>query len=301
MIAASDLDFDDVVVFVRIVDLGGITAAADALHLPKSSVSRRLARLERRLGTRLLHRTTRSVTPTEAGRALHLRVAPALAEVRNAVAATYDAREIPRGTVRMSAPPDVGAEVLPTLVSTFVADHPQVRVTVDLSGAPIGHGGIGYDLALCDAPPTERGLIVTKLQDMCFRLYASPAYVERAGNPRSADDLAHHDCVLFRADNSRSRWILRHRQGSAAGPAIDVVVGGAVTANGISFVRRTAIAGAGIALLPHLAAAADVAEGRLMTVLDGYETESSPLFLTLPAQAHTPLAVRALRDHLLLT
>lgn len=298
-VALADLDIDDVAVFVRIVDAGGITAAAVAMHLPKSSVSRRLARLERHLGTRLLDRTTRSVTPTEAGQEFYVRVAPALAEVRDAAGAAFDARETPRGTVRMSAPPDIGVEVLPLLLAGFVADHPEVRLEIDFSVVPAGPGRTDFDLALCVGRPAERGLTSVKLQDMAFRMYASPAYLERAGTPATDADLVRHDCVLFRADGGRSRWLLHHRGGPDAGPPMDVVVRGPLATNDISFVRRAAVAGAGVALLPRLVGERAVANGRLSAVLGDYETVSSPLYLALPARAHVPLAVRALRDHLL--
>jgi len=297
--AVEDLDLDDIAAFVRIVDAGGITAAAAAMRVPKSSVSRRLARLERRLGTRLLHRTTRTVTPTEAGRQLHTRVSAALAEVRDAAGAAFDARETPCGTVRFSAPPDIGMEVLPGLVAAFVAEHPQVRVDLDLAVLPPAPGGAGADLSLRIGPPTERGLASVKLQDMGFRLYASPAYLERAGTPQDGDDLAHHDCVLHRADGGRARWVLHHRGGPDLGPPIDVVVRGPITANDTTFVRRAAAAGAGLALLPRLVGEAAVRDGRLRAVLPDHETASAPLFLAHPAAPHVPIAVRALRDHLL--
>ncbi len=298
-VALDDLDLDDVAAFVQIVDCGGITAAATAMRLPKSSVSRRLARLERRLGTRLLHRTTRTVTPTDAGRLFHARVSAALAEVRDAAGAAFDARETPRGTVRFSAPPDLGVEVLPRLVAAFVAEHPEVRIELDLSALPPASGAPPADLVLRAGPPVERGTAAVRLQDMAFRVYASAAYLERAGTPGSGEELARHDCVLHRADGGRARWVLHHRGGPEAGPTVDVVVRGPIATDDLTFVRRAAVAGAGLALLPRLVGEAAVRDGRLRAVLPDHETASAPLFLTHPAGPHVPLAVRALRDHLL--
>ncbi len=297
--ALDDLDLDDVATFVHVVDAGGITAAATAMHLPKSSVSRRLARLERRLGTRLLHRTTRTVTPTDAGRLFHARVSAALAEVRDAAGAAFDARETPRGTVRLTAPPDLGVEVLPRLVAAFVAEHPEVRVELDLSALPPASGAAPADLVLRVGPPTERGLAGVELQDMGFRVYASAAYLDRAGTPSTGDDLAGHDCVLHRAEGGRARWVLHHRGGPDAGPTIDVVVRGPIATDDLTFVRRAAVAGAGLVLLPRVVGEAAVRGGRLRAVLPDHETASAPLFLAHTAGPHVPLAVRALRDHLL--
>ena len=291
----DNVDLDDVAAFVEVVRAGGITAAARAMQAPKSSVSRRVARLERRLGTRLLERTTRSVTLTDAGHGFHARAAAALAELHDAADAAFDAREVPRGTVRLTAPPDVGAEVLPPLVAGFVAAHPLVRVEVELTAdAPDPRR---YDLALRAERPVERGVTTYRLQDMTLHLYAAPEYLARAGEPAVAADLGGHDCVLFRADRGHERWRLHRSDGSST--PTEVVVGGRVTANDVGFLRRAAVAGAGITLLPRLVGDAAVAAGDLLPVLPGLRTDAAPLYLAHPARPHVPLAVRALRDHLL--
>ena len=127
------LDLRDVSFFVSVVDTGGISAAARALSAPKSSVSRGVARLENKLGVRLLHRSTRSLTLTKAGQSFYERASVALREMNEAASAAIEAREVPKGTVRVSAPLDVGAEVLPHLVARFIAAHPEVMVEVELS------------------------------------------------------------------------------------------------------------------------------------------------------------------------
>ena len=144
----DNIDLDDVAVFVRVVEARGFSAAARALRVPKSSVSRRVARLESKLGIRLLHRTTRSLTLTEAGRTYHDRVSVALAAMVDAASAAVEAREVPRGTVRISAPPDVGAEVLPEIVADFVSRYREVRVDVELAADSPNLVEGGYDPAL---------------------------------------------------------------------------------------------------------------------------------------------------------
>lgn len=284
--------------FVQVVDSGGFTAAARALRAPKSSVSRQVKRLEQRLGTQLLHRSTRAITLTDAGRTFHRRVAAALAEVGDAVSAAVDAREVPRGVIRFTAPTDVGAEVLPALLTDFVNEHPLVRVEVDLLAHAPDLVEAGYDLAIRVGQTPEHGLATSKLQDMAFRLFASPRYLAGpAGTPTTVEQLADHSCILFRAERGRARWRLhRHPHG---GDAAEVTVGGQLTVNDMSFVRRAAVAGAGIALLPRLVGDYAVAAGELIPVLPDYETTSFPLFLAYPSAPHVPLAVRALRDHLL--
>ena len=296
--ALDTLDLDDVAVFVRVVDSGGFTAAARTLRAPKSSVSRQVKRLEQRLGTQLLHRNTRAIALTDAGRDFHRRVAVALAEVGDAVTAVVDAREVPRGVVRFTAPPDLGAEVLPGLLASFTARHPLVRVEVDLLPQTPDLVEAGYDLALRVGRPPGHGLTTGRLQDMSFRLYAAPGYLAATGRALdTVEQLAEHDCVLFRAERGQTRWRLRRRPPGDG--TVEVTVHGRLTGNDMSFVRRAAIAGAGIALLPRLVGESAVATGELVPVLPGYETASFPLYLAYPATPHVPLAVRALRDHLL--
>ncbi|MEU5695287.1 LysR family transcriptional regulator [Actinosynnema sp. NPDC020468] len=294
--AVPDVQLDDVAVFVRVVDAGGFTAAAEALRVPKSTVSRRVARLERRLGTRLLNRTTRAVTPTEAGRAFYARASAALAELHDAASAAFDEREVPRGTVRLVAPPDVGSEVLPGLLAAFVEEHPRVRVEVTLLVDPPDLVESGLDVGLRVGAPRHPALAAVQLQDMGFGLFASPSCVERDGVPESPAELADRPCVVFRPDRGRGRWRL-YREGDPAG-AVDVVVGGPLAADDITFVRRAAVAGAGVALLPRLVGEIAVREGLLRAVLPEYRTDGWPLFLVSPASPHVPLKVRVLRDFL---
>lgn len=285
------MDLRDVSFFVSVVETGGISAAARALSAPKSSVSRGVARLENNLGVRLLHRSTRSLTPTEAGQSFYERVSVALREMNEAASAAIEAREVPKGTVRVSAPLDVGAEVLPHLVARFVESHPEVTVEVELSAdAPSLIQG-GFDLALRGGPQPDSGLIARKLQDTLFKLYASPAYVAKTGAPANPEDLSEHQCILSRSRNGRDEWRLRGSRGLAR-----VVVRGSVVANDLSFIRRAAVAGSGIALLPDIVGSLLVRNGVLREVLADYHASGYPLYIVYPSRKHVPLRVRALRD-----
>ncbi|GAA3029957.1 LysR family transcriptional regulator [Actinokineospora globicatena] len=280
-------ELGDVAVFVRVVEAGSFSAAARAMWMPKSSVSRRVARLENRLGVRLLHRTTRSLALTDAGRAYHARVSVALAELDSAAGAAADSREAPRGVVRLAARPDVGVEVLPELVAAFLTRYPEVRVEVELSvSADLVEGG--FDLAL-RAGPGGRGS--TRLQDTRFRLYASPVYLARKGIPQRPTDLADHSCLRF---GDADQWLLHGPRGE-----VQVPVTGPLAADDLSFVRRAAVAGVGIALLPDPAVAPSVRAGLLTSVLPDHHAEGQPLHLVVPSDRHLPSRVAVLRDFLL--
>jgi DNA-binding transcriptional LysR family regulator len=291
----GDVDLGDVEVFVRVVEAGSFSGAARATRVPKSSVSRRVRRLEDALGTRLLQRTTRSLTLTEAGRDFHARVAGALDRIREAgVDAALAGRE-PRGAVRMTAPPDVGAELLPGLLAGFVAAYPTVRVDVHLDPDPPGLVEGGYDLALRAGRPAESTGAAVVLQEVPFRLYASPSLLLRHPEPRRTSDLAHLPCVLFRARGGRARWRLSGPDGEEE----VIAVSGPISADDMTFVRRAAIAGAGVALLPELVGERAVATGRLQPVLADRSSTGIPLHLVHPSATYVPLHVRALRDYLL--
>jgi DNA-binding transcriptional LysR family regulator len=290
----TEVELSDIAVFVKVVETGGFSAAARARHEPKSSVSRRVARLERSLGTRLLHRTTRSVALTEAGATYFKRAARALTDLDEAAGAALAAQEEPRGTIRMTAPPDVGNELLPFLLTEFVALYPHVHVETDLSADTPNLVEGGFDIALRGSRGNDEALATTKLQDTAFRLYAAPRYLERFAAPDGPAGLADHMCVLFRGRGGKCIWQLR-----SGTEEVDVAVTGAISANDLSFVRRAAVAGAGIALLPELVGAESVAAGELVPVLSGWSAGGAPLFLVYPSRQHLPLRIRALRDHFL--
>ncbi|MEM9459102.1 MAG: LysR family transcriptional regulator [Myxococcota bacterium] len=289
----SELDLNDVSVFVRVVQTGSFSAAARSLHMAKSSVSRCVARLEERLETRLLQRTPRATVPTDAGQAYFEQVGGALTAILDASEAATS-RRVPRGTVRITAPPGVGSEALPELVTRFVARYDEVAVEVDLSASAPNPVESGFDLAIRGGPQPDSSLVVRKLRNIPLRLYAAPGYLSRAGSPGRPEDLATHDCVLFRGRQGRCCWRLTGPDGD-----VEVIVRGRLGSNGLPFVRRAAIAGAGIALLPEPTGESAVRRDLLAPVLPDYALTASPLYLIYPSARHVPLRVRLFRDFLL--
>ncbi|MGK3995849.1 LysR family transcriptional regulator [Sorangium sp. So ce1024] len=285
------MDLNRISVFVRVVDEQGFTAAARALGLPKSSVSRSVALLEEALGARLLHRSTRSVRLTEAGAAFYERASRGVATLEEAAAMVADLQGVVRGTVRITAPVDVGISMLEPAVARFVKRHPAVRVDVVLTGRVVDLVEEGFDLALRAGPVRDGSLIARKIGQIEDALYASPRYLERAGVPARLADLAAHRCVLFREPRGRAAWTLQ-------GPAGDetVEVQGSLTVDELSFARRAVLAGVGVGLLPAFLCARDVARGRLVRVLPSHLASGAPLHLVYPSARYLPHRVAALRD-----
>lgn len=292
--SSEPIDLNDIALFVQVVDAGGFSAAARRLRSPKSSVSRGVSRLERLLGARLLHRSTRAVTLTDVGRAYHERAQAALHDLHEASRAVAEAPVTPRGTLRVAAPTDVGAEVLPTLVAAFLALYPEVLVEVELSTRDLDLVEGRFDVAIRAGEVRDLSVVVRKLQDVDFRLYAAPSYLSGAGEPRTLAELSSRSCVLYRPTGGACVWRLQSAEGEQA-----VTVHGPVASDDMSFVRRAAIAGAGIAFLPDLVGRELVARGELAPVLPGYWAAGPPLFLVLPTTQQLPPKVRAFCDFLL--
>jgi DNA-binding transcriptional LysR family regulator len=291
---AEPLDLNDVAMFVHVVDAGGFSAAARRLGSPKSSVSRGVLRLEKQLGVRLLHRSTRAVSMTESGHGYYARAKSALRDLNDASSEVVGSPESPRGTLRVSAPTDVGSEVLPSLVAGFVAKYPDVRVEVELSTRAPDLIEERYDVGVQAGEVKDLSLVIRKLQDMDFKLYAAPEFVRQHKAPKSLAELGSKACVLFRPQAGKCVWRLIH--GSTGR---EVTVRGPVASDDMSFVRRAAVAGAGIALLPSLVGDALVARGELVAVLKDFSAAGPPLFLVLPSVKHMPAKVRVFCDFLL--
>lgn len=287
------MDFNRVAIFRRVVEDGGFSAAARTLGLPKSSVSRAVSELETELGVRLLQRTTRSVRLTDAGHVFHERAAPGLAGLEEAEVAVRELKGKLEGTIRITAPLDAGLMLLEPAVSTFVKGHPGIYVDIVLTARVVDLVAEGFDLAFRAGVVRDGSLIAKKVGRTTSRLYASPAYLERRGTPKTLADLAAHDCVLFRPVRGRSTWALT---GPAGREEVDVA--GPLGADDASFVRRAVSSGLGVGLLPAFVVAREVARKRIVQVLPDYAAEGAPLSLVYPSARHLPRRVAVFRDFL---
>jgi DNA-binding transcriptional LysR family regulator len=287
----TTIDLGKIATFVRVVETESFTAAAEALGLPKSSVSRSVARLEEELGVRLLQRTTRRLGLTEAGAAFYQSVRSALSAVDEAVSAAADLGTEPRGLVRLTAPVDLG-DFLADPLTRFSKKYPQIQLDVVLTARVVDMVREGFDLALRASRLVDSTLVARKIGTFAHGLFAAPAYLKKRGVPRTLAELASHDCVLFRA---RGRMILTLR-----GPRGDeqVEVTGNLATDDLTFVISTAAAGAGVAYLPLTLAARAVADKRLVRVLPDYAWVHSDLSLVIPSGRYIPSRVSLLRDFL---
>ncbi len=280
----------DVQAFVAVMQAGSFTSAARQLDVPKSTVSRRVAALEQRLGVQLLVRTTRSVRATDLGQAYFERVDGIVSDLAEAEAAITELTDAPQGSLHVTAPTTLGHLFLSSVVVRYAATYPDVRVRVHLADRMVNLVEEGFDVALRGGPMPASTLMGRRLSTTSPLLCASPDYIARRGPVTNADQLDEHDCLANDAVPWGSRWPL--------GPGRVLRVRPRLTSNSWEVVRDAALAGLGIALVPDLHVTADLAAGRLVQLLPGQVSHPGGLWVVYPPSRYLLPKVRTFVDFL---
>lgn len=280
----------DLDIFVRVAASGSMSQAARDLGLSPPVISKRIKRLEERLGTRLLQRTTRQIVLTEAGRGFHERVLAILASVEEAEEWVSQRANQARGPLRISAPTTFGRlHVAPHLVR-FLEKYPEISVDLSLSDAFVDVIGEGYDVAIRIADLADTSLVAKKLAPNHRVLCAAPAYLARHGEPAAIGDLARHRLLVHNADH----WRIE----STDGP-VTVPVRSAVVTNSSEVIREAVIAGLGIALRSTWDVGPELRSGQLKIVLPCYRASHRVgIFAVYPSRRHLPQRTRVFIDFL---
>lgn len=276
------------------------TGAAQALGLAKSSVSERIAELERQAGLPLVRRTTRHVELTPAGRQLVEQTRDAFERIANSFAQVRDLAGHPRGLVRVTAPVALGRQVLAPMLPAFLHAHPEVRIDLALEDRLSNLAHDGFDLAIrhTDAPPETH--VAWPLRATRTVLVAHADYLRRHGLPAHPSDLAAHACAVYLRGDAPARWLFEpvdRREGGR----VQVEVQGALRANNSEVLREAALQGLAVALLPDFTVAEHLAAQRLVPLLQAWRplgTFGEGIYALRPWSAHVPRAVRCLVDHL---
>lgn len=277
----------DVLAFVRVADSQSFTIAAERLGISRSAVGKCILRLEENLATRLIHRTTRSVSLTEEGRLFYEHAMRILCEVDDAEAALAHRNQIPRGRLRLDLPIAIGRlHVLPVL-QRFLANWPGLEADVSFSDDYHDLVAEGIDVAIRIGGPTDSRLIRQVLAPHRYITCAAPSYLERNGTPRSLDDLQHHDKIVFTHANSIVPW--RYRIGGADR---DVNVQGSMRLNNTEAMRDAALAGLGLVQLGAFLVGEDIKRGQLVAVLTEFSREESPVCAVYPTRRNLSPKVR---------
>ncbi|MGZ0187859.1 MAG: LysR family transcriptional regulator [Alphaproteobacteria bacterium] len=282
---------NDLAVFAAIAQANSITGAAERMNLPKSNVSRRLARLEDRLGVQLLERNTRGSRLTSIGvqYADYCRFMVESANSADAVIAASMAE--PTGELRVSASVLVGQQIISPAIAAYVRTYPKVQVILDLSNARANLIEEDFDLAFRIGASKDSTLMSQTIGTFPFGLYASPDYLRMSPAPSTPADLKDHRRLLMGRGIRAARWKLRRNEELA-----DVTVQGAIIVNDFPTLRTLAIAGSGIAMLPNYAVHAECSSGQLVSVLTDWDALSASLSAIYPSRRGATLKQRAFID-----
>ncbi|AUN96425.1 LysR family transcriptional regulator [Pseudazoarcus pumilus] len=287
---------EDVRAFCAVVEFGTVSAAARLLGETKGSVSRRVSRLERRLGVALLARTPRAVSPTEEGTAFFERARESLRLLDDAMEAAHASRAEPRGHLRVTAPVDFGMDVLPPLLVRFRALHPGITVELLLDDASLDLAANRIDLALRATPGElpDMGYRASVLVAFSIDLYAAPDYLADRAAPMLPADLAAHALIASSAGGAALHFELRDGKGRRE----TVTARAPVRCSDFASALRLAVAGGGIARIPAPVAAQAVNAGQLLRILPDWRVADARLFAISLAGRDAPARVRVFRDFL---
>lgn len=278
--------------FVRVVEEQSFAAAGRRLGVPRAVVSKHVQKLEEALGARLLNRTTRRLSLTDAGARFHERCLDILAAVQAAGREIDERQGKPRGLLRMTAPAAFTELYLAAHLDHFARLYPDVSLDLDCSEQFVDLVREGFDVGVRIGALPPSGLVARRLAPSSIVICAAPAYLRRRGTPKTPQDLRRHDCLGYVYQSNGNTWDL----GGAGGPAaIDIKPRHRTNNN--HFLRELALRGHGLAQLPSYLIAADVKAGRLLTVLDRYRDSSRSVYVVYPHRRQVAPKVRALVDH----
>ena len=280
--------------FAKVVESNSFSGAAKALGRSKSAVSKLVAGLEDEMGARLLNRTTRRLSLTEAGLAFYEGAARALAAAEEAEAAVTQLSTAPRGVLRVNAPMSFGVRHVAPALADFMAAYPELAVELDLNDRVVDLVEEGYDLAVRVVRLSDSSLIARRLAPSRFVLSAAPSYLARRGTPLEPEDLAGHDCLIYSYQTTGERWRFQGPGGTR-----QVRIAGRLRANNGDALLGAALGGAGVALLPSFICGEAVRDGRLVQLMpDWNRRQDVEVCAVYPASRNLSPKVRVFIDFL---
>jgi DNA-binding transcriptional LysR family regulator len=293
-----DYDLADIRAFIQVVDHGGVSVAATQMSVAKSVLSSRIARLERQLKTKLLHRSPRGVALTDAGKRFYDRMRDVVSRLQEAVdEAAEDTKAALQASLRITAPMTFGTVHLGPKLFAFMRNHPGLDVTLDLNDRYLDILGGGFDLGVRIGRMQDSALMARRIAESRRVLCCSPEYASSHDLPRSVEEIAEHDCICYGNASVAPYWQFQSRQGD--GEAQQVVVRGRTHLNNGESMRDAAIAGLGLAALPLFIAASALRDGQLIEVMSEMPPVPDAIHAVYPQTRYVSRAVRAVIDMLL--
>ncbi|MQY52540.1 LysR family transcriptional regulator [Rhodocyclus tenuis] len=286
-------DLNQLLVFAKVVEQGSFIGAARALALPKTTISRKVQELEERLGTRLLQRTTRRVSLTEAGAIYYEYCGRIVQELEDADKAVGRVQEEPRGVLRVSASFSFGMSTLVPIVPEFMARYPDIQLSLELRNDVVDLVAEGFDLAILIGPVSDSSNVMRRLGESRMRLFATPEYLRQYGSPATPDELTRLPTLTHMRFKQHGRFLWPLRNGSEAR---DIYPTPRLVANDPGVLRFATLAGLGIGLLPELLTRHEIDSGRLVPVLPDWEAPRVEFGAVYPSRRGLPPKVRVFID-----
>ncbi len=284
--------FSAIPVFVAVVECGGFSPAARMLGISKSAVSKRITLLEQRLGVKLLHRTTRKLSLTEAGKHYFEHAAKAHAAARDAEDAVAQLQGEPQGTLRINTPMSFGRLHVAPFIPAFLKRYPKISVDMVMDDKVVDLVGEGFDVAIRAGNLPDSSLIARKLAPLHSVLCASPEYIKTHGLPKQLIDLKQHNCMLFSYSRDVKEWTFINSEGSSQA----VEVSGNYQVNNSEALHEALLQGLGIGRLPTFVAGPDIKSGKLVKLFESYRMPHKTVYAVFLERQYMPAKVRAFLD-----
>jgi len=286
--------FENMNTFIRVVEAGSISGAADRSGIAKSAVSRRLKELEEHLGAELFHRTTRKMNLTDTGRAYYHQCIRILEDVLEAEQATSQAHGTLKGSLKVALPSTFGLMHMGPAINEFVLENPQIEFDIDFNDRSVDLMQEGFDLAIRIANLADSSLIARRLAPMTHVVCASPAYLEKNGTPQALNDLINHQCLVYSLIRDSEHWLFQSSQRKIE----KIKIRPYLKASSGEFLRCAAVDGLGIVQLPSFITFKEIERGTLVPLLSEHQRSDLSAYAIYPQTRHLSQRVRAFVDFL---
>ncbi len=287
------MDLDITRLFVKVVQNGSFSKAAQILKVPKSTVSKAISRLEKETGTKLLLRTTRSLTLTAAGRVFYDNCLGPIQTLEDAHKSLQGQDSILSGLVRITAPEDLGLHVIAPCVGSLIAQHPDLDFELHYTDTVIDLVKDGFDLAVRVGRLNQSNFKAKKAGEVCLILVASPGYLKKAEKIRQPSDLTQHDCITLSNPELLYKWSLKSSKGS-----VQVPIHARASSNQMNSLLKTALASGGVAMIPNYICQSEIAAGKLVHVLPDWHNSGRPVSLVSPLASASSARLKVTTDAL---
>lgn len=284
------MDYNEIAIFIKVIQKGSFTAAALDLDMPKSTVSTKILNLENSLGTTLITRSTRKIRLTPTGEAFFLRSTKAIEELKAAGAAVRHENIEPQGRFRITAPVDIGKLILPSLTTAFLRKFPKVQFDILVTDQSVDFLEEGIDLAIRAGHLEDSSLIAKKVGEVVFHIFASPLYLKNNGGPSSLKELDTHTCIHF-TPLSNEGWHVKNGKRTTK-----VALTKKIVVNNLDLAHHLTLEGAGLGFLPSFLCESEVKNGKLIHILQEWTSVTEPIHFVYPAQKYVSPTIKAFMD-----